>query len=91
LDAQAKNAKTAAVKGTANIQKIKKFGWTTGLASHFKEGRAKTVARNVAGRNAMVVMAITFMEALSFFIDCVSEMVDDASHLAMRLNIYIKS
>ena len=59
---------TSEVKGSAKAQYTQWFPLITSPPSSLSqssEGIAKTAARNVAGRNAMVMIAIVFMAELS--------------------------
>ena len=63
--------KTRAVVGRLKATYMPKLGCTIRselwleLLSHASEGTANMVAKKVAGRKAMVMMAITFIEELS--------------------------
>lgn len=53
------------VLGTTKVQYTQKFPWMTFDWLQSNEGIAKRAAKKVAGRKAMVMMAMTFMEVLS--------------------------
>lgn len=59
-------------------------GWST-----VRLGMANTVAKNVAGRNAMVMTARVFIDELSRFAASASLMVAAVSSRAIRLNICV--
>lgn len=58
-------ANIASVLGTTKAQYTQNFPWMTFGWLQSKEGKAKSVAKKVAGRNTIVIMAIAFMEVLS--------------------------
>lgn len=58
-------ANMARVLGTTKAQYTQKFLWMTFDWLQSREGIAKSAAKNVAGRKAMVMTAMIFMEVLS--------------------------
>jgi hypothetical protein len=79
-DAQAQITNTKTVDGMANAQYIQKVLPTSGPATfQGREGTAKRAARNVAGRKAMVTMAMVFIEVLFLSAACAAAIWEDAS------------
>jgi len=88
-DIQSQTAMTNSVDGTANAQYTQWFDWMTGDAPHWRDGTAKSAAKKVPGRKTIVMIAMAFIDVLSFFADLAMAMLDDASYRVMRLKICI--
>lgn len=63
------------VKGTVKAQYIQNLSPTTSSLSQFKDGTANSVAKNVPGKNIIVITAITFIDELSILAALVSSML----------------
>jgi hypothetical protein len=79
LESQNQNANTTTVDGKANAQYTQWLSWMTGLEPHWRDGTAKSAAKNVAGRKVMVMIAMAFIEVLSSFAARAISILDDAS------------
>jgi hypothetical protein len=70
---------TSAVHGSVKAQYIQNVSCTTLGLSHCSDGTAKRAAKKVAGKNAIVIMAIVFIAVLSFFESCASRLMAELS------------
>jgi hypothetical protein len=76
------SANTAKVIGIVNAQYTQNLSLTTLPPVHCNDGTAKRAAKNVAGRNTIVMTAIVFIEELSSTASLASLMFLSASSLA---------
>lgn len=75
---------TIAVAGRVNAQYTQKLSCITVAWSHFSDGTANRAAKKVAGRNAIVMTAIVFMEELSRYVASAMLMLASASLCVKR-------
>lgn len=76
---------TSAVDGKVKAQCIQKSSFTTGKLSHCSIGMANSAAKKVAGRNAIVMTAIVFIDELSSFVAFARSMLACTSARVIRL------
>lgn len=80
--------KTSRVDGMVKAQYIQNDGEITTSSDHRSDGIANNVAKKVPGRKRSAIIAIAFMEELSFLADAAIDKFATVWFWLTRLNIY---